>query len=230
MSGVQWRRIGGIAGLVFVALFVGNLFTPSTPDVDDPSSTLASEIAGDRTGHVMSVYLDGLGAVAFLIFLAALYSLLRRAEPELGPSLVALLGGVALSAVLFVSGGVYLALVEAADEGREPSAIRALLELDSIIFIPAGFALVALYAGIALSSIPTRSLPGWLGWSAAVFAAFFAVTMLGLFSDDEEGGALGIAFFLGLLAQFLWVVAASVVMIGRARTAAPQISKRAAPA
>jgi hypothetical protein len=56
-----------------------------------------------------------------------------------------------------------------------------------------------------------------------VFAAFFAVTMLGLFSDDEEGGALGIAFFLGLLAQFLWVVAASVVMIGRARTAAPQV-------
>jgi hypothetical protein len=217
VTGKIWQRIGGIAGLAFVLLFIGNLFTPSTPDVDDPSSTLAPEIAGDRTGHVLSVYLDGLGAVALLIFLAALYALLRRAEPEPGPSLVALLGGVALSAVLFVSGGVYLALVEAADEGREPAAIRALLELDSIIFIPAGFALVALYAGIALSSIPTRSLPAWLGWSAGVFAALFAVTQFGLFSDDEEGGVLGIVFFLALLAQFLWIVAASIVMLGRAR-------------
>jgi hypothetical protein len=230
MPAFQWQRIGGIAGLAFVALFVANLFTPSTPDVDDPSSTLAREIADDRGGHVLSVYLDGLGVVAFFIFLTALWGLLRRAEPEPGPSLLALLGGVALSAVLLVSGGIYLALVEASDEGREPAAIRALLELDSIVFIPAGFALVALYAGIALSALPTRSLPGWLGWSAAVFAGLFAVTLLGLFSDDEEGGALGIAFFLALLAQFLWVVAASVVMIGRAHAAAPGLSNRAVPA
>jgi hypothetical protein len=229
MSASQWQRIGGIAGLVFVALSLGNLFTPSTPDADDSSSTLAQAIADDRTGHIMSVYLDGLGMVAFLAFLASLWGLLRRAEPEAGPSLLALLGGLTLSGIVLVSSGVYLALVEAADEGREPAAIRALFELDSFIFIPAGFALVALYAGIALSAIPTRSLPAWLGWSAAAFAVLFAVTQVGVFSDDEEGGPLGIVFFMGLLAQFLWVIAASVVMIGRGRTS-PQVSRRAIPA
>jgi hypothetical protein len=72
-------------------------------------------------------------------------------------------------------------------------------------------------------------LPAWLGWSAAVFAVLFAVTMFGLFSDDEEGGPLGIVFFIGLLAQFLCVIAASVVMIGRGRTS-PHVSRRAIPA
>jgi hypothetical protein len=217
MTGSQWQRIGGIAGLVFVLLFLGNLFTPSTPDGDDASSTFAPAIADDRTGHVFSIYLDGLGMVFFLAFLASLYGLLRRAEPEAGPSLLALVGGLVLSGVVLVSSGVYFALVEAADEGREPAAVRALFELDSAIFIPAGFALDVLYAGIALSSLSTRSLPGWLGWTAAAFAAIFAVSMLGLFSDDDEGGVLGIVFFMALLAQFLWIVAASIVMLGRGR-------------
>jgi hypothetical protein len=229
MSGSQWQRLGGFAGIGFVVLFIANFFTPSTPDVDDASAGLGQEIADDRTGHVLSVYLDGLSLVAFLIFLAALWGVLRRAEPESGASLVALLGGLALSTIVLVSDGIYLALVEAADEGREPEAIRALLELDSIIFIPAGFALIALYGGVALSAIPTRSLPSWLGWSAAVFAVLFAVTLLGVFSRDDEGGVLGIAFFLGLLAQFLWVVAASIVMITRARKA-PRVADRAVPA
>ena len=230
MSGIAWQRLGGVAGILFVALFIANLFTPSTPDVDDPSAGLAREIAEDRSGHVLSVYLDGLSLVAFLVFIASLWALLRRAEPAPGPSLVALLGGLALSTIILVSDGVYLALVEAADEGREPAAIRALLELDSIIFIPAGFALIALYAGIALSAIPARSLPSWLGWSAAVFAVFFTVTLLGVFSDDEEGGPLGIAFFIGLLAQFLWVVAASVAMIRSAGKASPRVAQRAVSA
>jgi hypothetical protein len=230
MSGLAWQRVGGVAGILFVALFIANFFTPSTPDADDPSSGLAREIADDRLGHALSVYLDGLSIVVFLVFVAALWALLRRAEPEQGASLVALLGGLALASVLLVSDGVYLALVEAADEGREPAAIRALLELDSIIFIPAGFALAALYAGIALSAIPTRSLPGWLGWSAAAFGVFFIVTQLGILSDSEEGGVLGIAFFLGLLAQFLWVLAASIVMIRTAGAAPAHVGQRAVPA
>jgi hypothetical protein len=215
MTGTQWQRIGGIAGLVFVVLFLGNLFTPSTPDGDDASSTVAPAIADDRTGHILSIYLDGLGMVFFLAFLASLYGRLRRAEPEPGPSLLALLGGLALSGVVLVSSGVYYALVEASDEGREPAALRALFELDNFIFLPAGFALVALYAGIALSSLSTRSLPAWLAWAAAAFSAVFAVSMLGLFSDNDEGGVLGIVFFLALLAQFLWIVGASIVMLGR---------------
>jgi hypothetical protein len=217
MTGTRWQRIGGIAGLVFVVLFLGNLFTPSTPDGDDATSTFASTIADDRTGHILSIYLEGLGMVFFLAFLASLYGLLRRAEPEGGPSLLALLGGLVLSGIVLVSSGVYYALVEASDEGREPAALRALFELDNFIFLPAGFAFVALYAGIGLSSLSTRSLPAWLGWSAAAFAAVFAVSMLGLFSDNDDGGVLGIVFFMALLAQFLWVVAASIVMLGRGR-------------
>jgi hypothetical protein len=216
MSGSAWQRIGGVAGIAFVVLFIANFFTPSTPDADDPSAGLAREIADDRTGHMLSVYLDGAAIVAFLVFLTALWTLLRRAEGEPGASTLALIGGVILAATLLVADGVYLALVQAADEGREAAAIRALLELDNAIFVPSGFAIAALYGGIALSALPHRSLPPWLGWSAAAFAGLFLVSLLGVFSSDNEGGPLGIVFFVALMLQFLWVLAASILLIGRA--------------
>jgi hypothetical protein len=225
MTGSTWQRVGGLAGIAFVLLFFANFFTPSTPDVADPTSGLGAAIADESTGHALSIYLGGLAMVAFLIFLGALWTLLRRSEAEPGASIVVLIGGVALAAVDFVGNGVYLALVQASHEGREPDAIRALLELDSAVFVPAGFALAALYAGVALSALPTGSLPRWLGWSAAGFAAIFLVALLGVFSGDDEGGPLGIVFFLALLAQFLWVIAASVVMIGDARRSTQSVRR-----
>lgn len=229
MTGTTWQRLGGIAGIVFVALFVTDLFTPGTPDLSDPTAGLAAQIADERGGHMLSVYLSSLGVMAFLVFLGALWSVLRRAEGEAGASIVAVLGGVVLAAMILVGNGIYLALVEAADEAREPVAIRALLELDGALFIPAGFALGLLYAGIALSSISTGSLPRWLGWSAAGFAAVFVVALLGVFSRDDEGGPLGIVFFLALMLQFLWVLAASIVLMGATRTD-PQRARHAVAA
>jgi hypothetical protein len=215
--------------MAFAVLFLANFFTPTTPDLADPTSGLGQQIADERDGHALSSYLGGLGMVAFLVFLGALWSMLRRAEPEAGPSILVLLGGGALAAVDFVGNGVYLALVSASDEGREPVVVRALLELDEAIFIPAGFALAALYAGIALSSLPTGSLPRWLGWTAAGFAVIFLVSLLGILSADEDGGLLGLLFFLALLAQFLWLIAASIVMLGAGRPA-PRSARQTVPA
>jgi hypothetical protein len=60
----------------------------------------------------------------FIVFVGALWSRLRRAEAERGPSIVVALGGVRSAVIILVSSGVFLALIEAADEGREPAALR----------------------------------------------------------------------------------------------------------
>ena len=70
-----------------------------------------SEIATDRNGHIDDVYLGGMAALVFLTFVVALWTVLRAAEREAGPSVLALLGGFALTLTVLVANGVLLALV-----------------------------------------------------------------------------------------------------------------------
>jgi hypothetical protein len=123
------------------------------------------------------------------------------------------LGGLGSAIAILVSTGVLLALVEAAHEGRGPAAVRALFELDEIVFIVIAWTSAAFYTGAALSSLATSSLPRWLGWLAALLAAVFVLAFLSIFSEDDEGGVLGAISFLALLVNFIWILAASIVLL-----------------
>jgi Domain of unknown function (DUF4386) len=215
MNGVRWERIGAISGILFVLTIVATFFTASTPDVDDPASEIRETLVDDRTGLIAGVYLGGLGAFFFLAFLAALVALLRRAEGEAGPSVLALLGGVATTVMILATTGIVLALVGAADEETSDEAIQALLELDSALFIPTGFFFAAFHVGAGLSILRTGVLPRWLGWASLVIAIVFLVSLFGMFSLDDEGGPLGIVYFLDLLASLLWALATSILMLRR---------------
>lgn len=217
MSGKLWQQAGAVGGFLFVALLLVTFFTPGTPDTDTPTAQIGTEVADDSTGLLVNAYLGGLSQVAFLVFLAALWTALRRAEPEPGASILALLGGVATALGILIATGVTLALVFASEDNREPAAIRALFELDTTVFIGVGFVLAAFFAGVALSAIPTGALPRALGWAAAAIALLFLVGLLGIFSDDDEGGVLGILVFIGFLATLVWVLAVSVVLLRGAR-------------
>jgi hypothetical protein len=216
----DWERVGAVSGIIFVVVVIASFFTPETPDADDPTSEIVSSIADDRSAHLLSVYLGGLGSLLFLVFVGALWSRLRAAEADRGPSILVALGGVGTAVIILVANGVFMALIEAADESREPAAVRALFELDEVLFIGIGWTVAAFYAGAALSSLATGSLPRWLGWAAAALAVLFVFALLGIFSEDDEGGVLGIVFFIGILLNFLWILATSIVMVRTSRRAA----------
>jgi hypothetical protein len=209
----DWQRVGAVSGLLFFAFVVASFFTPETPDADDPTAEIVRSIADDRTEHLLTVYFQGIASLLFLVFVAALYARLRAVEADRGPSILVALGGVGSAVVILISSGVFMALIEAADEGREPAAVRALFELDEIVFIVIGWTSAAFYTGAALSSLTTGSLPRWLGWIAAALAAVFVIAFLGIFSEDDDGGVLGGIFFLGILVNFLWILAASIIML-----------------
>jgi hypothetical protein len=211
----QWQRIGAFGGVAFVVLFLISFFTPSTPDVDATTSEVVSEITNDRTGLVLSVYIGSLSAAAFLVFAGGLWSVLRRAGAE-GLGIVTLVAAGATSALVLAANATLLALVYAAEEAREPEAVRALFELDNVMFVPLFFPLIVFHGAAALGIVVTRALPTWLGWVSALVALAYVVGLLGVFDADHEGGALGILVFIGLLVSFLWVLVTSIFML-RAR-------------
>jgi hypothetical protein len=220
MSARSWERLGAVCGLVWFLVVVASFFVPDTPDADDPTTQIAEEVADDRTGLLFGVYFNGLASLLFLVFTAALWSRLRAREPERGPSVLVLLGGLGSALMILASSGVTLTLVEVADEGREPEAVRALLELDQLFFLGIGWTSAAFYAGAALSGRTTGALPRPLVSVAALLAAVFPITFLGIFSESDDGGVLGGIFFLALLVNFLWILATSVVMLRRSEARA----------
>jgi hypothetical protein len=215
----NWQRMGALSGIVFFVLVLSSFFTLETADEDESTAEIISSIADDRTGHLVGAYINGVASLLFLVFVGALWSMLRAAEGDRGPSVLVALGGVGSAVIILVATGVFMALVEAADAGREPAAVRALFELDQVLFLGIGWTSAAFYLGAALSSLATGSLPRWLGWTAAALVVVFVVGFFGIFSEAEEGGVLGWIYFLGLLLNFLWILAASIVLL-RARPVA----------
>jgi hypothetical protein len=215
----DWQRLGAVSGILFFLAVLASFFTPETPDADDPTAEIVSSIADDRSALIVGVYLEGIASFFFLVFVGALWSRLRAAEVDRGPSILVALGGVGTAAIILVESGLFLALIDSADEGREPAAVRALFELDEVLFIVIAWTSAAFYAGAALSSLSTGSLPRWLGWIAAALVVVFAVSYLGVFSEDDEGGPLGGVLFIGILVNFLWILATSIVML-RSRSGA----------
>jgi hypothetical protein len=222
MRETQWRRLGGVAGLLFVVLTLITVFIPfTTPAADVPTSEIVTVIVDDRTNLLTFGYLLGLGAAVFMVFTAALYSLLRRGEGRTGgPSVIVLAGGIGTSLILVVSQAVLAATIYAADRDAEPEAIRALFELSTPLYTSSALMLTLFLAGTAFSLIPSRVLPRWLGWTAAALAIAFFVSLLSIFSSAEGGGFLGVFFFLGELGLLVWILMVSIIML-RARDIPP---------
>jgi hypothetical protein len=212
------ERLAAVSGMLFFVLVVASFLVPEAPDFDETTATIVAELQEDRDEQVLGVYIGYLAAFFFAAFTAGLWTWLRRIEPARGASLLVLLGGIGSVILVLVANGVFLALVDAADEGREPAAVRALFELDQWILPAIGVTSAVFYAGAALSALATGALPRSLAWIAAALAIAFPIGLLWIFSGDDEGGALGFVFFIALLVNFLWILATSVFM-WRARTA-----------
>jgi hypothetical protein len=212
-----------------VAVLIASFFVPSTPDAGLADSALGPAIDADAEGLRAGVYLLGLAAAAFVVFAAGLAGRLRRGEGEhAGSSIVVVAGALVFSTLLLVAAGVTMALTVAASESRDPAAVRALFELDEVVFIPAGFGLAIMLLAAGAGIVGTRVLPAWLGWVALVLGAGFVVGLLGVMSSDDEGGPLGIVYFVDLMISILWVAAASVALLREPRRAGAPAGRRVA--
>ena len=210
-------RWAAVAGLVFTALVVASFFTPDMPSSDSPAEDIAAQLAGDRAAHQLSLLLGVLADVAFLVFLAGLWSRLRRWEGPAGMfAAMFLTAGAALVTLMLVSAGLYRALVQYASGGQpDPAVLPALTVLNDWVgaaIVPAG---VAMFLGAAMAILTTRALPRWLGWLAAATAVLLLISLAGVFQTSPEGGVVGIAGFGGFLLFLVWVLATSVVLLLR---------------
>jgi hypothetical protein len=216
-------RLGAATGLAYVVLIVvGNSVV--TPGGEGPAFTEpASEVGAYLVAHppttatYVGAFIELLGLLCFVAFVAKLFCVLRRAEGGDGFLSVTALGAGLLSAAVKIgSGPAALEAFNRAREGIDPQLAAALLDMNGFAFMLT-FALDALMlAAAAPVVLHTRVLPRWLGVGAAVTAVLLLATVAGAGSVPP----------VGMLLLLLWVAAVSVALVRRA--AAPEPARATA--
>jgi hypothetical protein len=201
--GRSWDRLGAAGGLLGVALSLGGFamigaagfaLSPPASTLDVAEALQQGSIGLARVG----IFIDVLGSLFFILFIARLWATLRQAEGHPAWFSVTVFAAGLLMVVAGLGDKIaYQAIVVAAEAGAEAQEAAPLFHLVSGSFLLfqafAGFFLVA--TGIA--TLRTAAFPRWLGWAGIV------IGLLALGTIPVPPAAVGMFPFLVLaLAAF----------------------------
>lgn len=196
-SGPGRRTLVGVA-IAFLLLYAGMMSTGADFEHDAKLSDVTAHFGDiDQTVSQVTSYV-GMVLVGLVLFLgASLRNAVRRAGATWLADVV-LLGFGALAATFASWGVIDAALWRAVDQG-DGSAIRALVVLGDVAFLPLMASMIAIYVGTGLAGLTTGSLPKWLAITSVVVGAIAPLGPLG---------------FVGAMLLPLWaVVVAAMVRI-----------------
>jgi hypothetical protein len=198
------QRYLPLAGILFVVVFViANAITGSMPDQDSSSQKIFSYWSDHQGAQTAAAFLGALAIVLFVFFAAVLRSTLRSSESvEVPYSAIAFGGAIITAAGGAVDSMLRLATASAADNGAV-ATVYTLNQLNAFDWLPVVAGLSVMFIGVGLGGLRTLALPRWLSWIAVVVGVAFLTPA-------------GIVAFFGFP---LWILAASIVLYGRGRSA-----------
>jgi hypothetical protein len=196
-----WERWAGIAGIAYVALYVGAFALGIEVGASDREILEYYADSGNRTKELIAFFVIAAAALAFLLFASALRNLIAPVGGTLAT--IAWAGAVTYTALTLAGNAVSRATAFAAMDTDvfelEPNTRRLFEDAGLLLLASGALAAILLVVAASLAAVRQRILPRWLGWSGFVAAALFPL-------------AVG---FIGFLVLFVWVLATSVALIAR---------------
>ena len=206
MNDVKWERYGPAAGLVFVVLVVISAFIAGIPPRPTDTPRKIHEFYRDHERALKAgVFLSGVGAVAFLWFIASLWSTLRQSRL----AMVAAGGGVATIGFALVSAAITSTTALRIGD-ITPKQAKFFYALQVNVITMASFSIAALVAATSLAALRAKVFPVWLGWASAGLALAWLVAGLGVASERSAVFTYGFVVFLVWL---VWVLAISYFLL-----------------
>jgi hypothetical protein len=217
----QWRRLGGIFGILFLILFFVSILglQGESPAYDDPIEEIRAYFADDRDIYLTGDFLIGIAFVfLFLPFAACVRPILAEAEGEPGICARLFYTGAVVTVVIGFAASIAwgtLAFAAAGDSEVDDGVIRAFMYMDAHAFSGLGFAfgLTALFGSLAI--VRTGVFAKWSGYLGILAAALSVIGAAWIIDGDDEG----ILALLGLLGNILftiWILALSIMLLRQA--------------
>jgi hypothetical protein len=216
MDKARWDRLAAAGGIVGVALFVvAAIVYGSPPTVGDDSQTVASFFADHRDRVLSAIFLQGLGVLAVLWFLAALVNTMREAgEARLA---AAAFGSFLLAFAFGGIGAVTRATLaySVADEGGD--LVRPLYHLAAVLDVFANLLGAGLLVAVGAAALRTGLFARWWAW-ISVLAGVVSVIGSTAWARDGFWSPTGGVTFVCFVVFLGWILVTSILLTRRAAT------------
>lgn len=215
MSNATWDRLAAAGGMIsFVFLLIASFVYGDPPDVDAEATAIASFFSDNREQVLWAVFLQGLGILAMIWFIAALVTAIRDAGQSRLATAAALCFAVALalgSMAALMRGSLAFAI---ADDG-DPGIVAAFFQAAALTDTSQNMISAGIYAAVAASVIRTNLIPTWWGWVSALAALFAVVSSTawnrdGFWSPDGAG-------YANFVVYAVWIAVTSLLLTLRMR-------------
>ena len=162
------ERYTGVAGILFVILYVIPALTWGGIRPDQPATSVASELINHRGAAVVSAYLLLAGSVALLVFAAGMSRAAAGGASTRNLSAIAFGAGLLSAALLAVANALLGALGGYIITGSAAETIRALNGLWDGLSTVSGLFLGVFAIAVSLLAFDTRMLARWMRWLGVV--------------------------------------------------------------
>jgi magnesium-transporting ATPase (P-type) len=198
-----WERWAGLAGVTFVVLYVVGFAVGGEPPDTDAELIARYGDSGERAKEFTAFFLIAAAALAFVLFVSGLRSLLARTEgPQRTLGTLTYAGGVICAALVLVGNAVSRATAAAADDELftlDPDTQRIFESGGFLLFVSAAFAAILMVVAVSIGALRYRFLPQWLGWAGIVVAVLLPSAFA----------------FVGFLILLAWVLVVGVTLAAR---------------
>jgi hypothetical protein len=161
------------------------------------------------TGQVASGVLVSLGALFFLVFASTVVTALRHDGVDWRfAELLCFAGGLVFVVGLTIAAGISVFIGEAVDD-LDPSALQAPHIASLTVVYPWTIGAGAFLLGAGAAILRTRTLPSWLGWSAALLG------LSGMVPNHVLGGILDHIGVIPVGGLGLWGLVVSGLLVRR---------------
>jgi hypothetical protein len=198
-----WEPWAGIAGVAYVALYVGAFALGIEVGNTDAEIREHYADSGARTKEAVAFFFIAAAVLCFLVFAAGVRTLIARRDPP--PSALgtlALVGAVGYAALVLVANAISRAAAFASMENEFQLDLETRDYFETagfLLFVSGTYAAILLVASVAIAALPRNAFPRWLGWVSAVTAPLLILAIA----------------FIGFLVLFVWVLVVSAVLIKR---------------
>jgi hypothetical protein len=211
----RWDSLSGAGGLIilFVALFLPG----PPPKTEDTAAALVANLLSHRAALVDGVLLAAVGLMALLYFFGSLGAGLNRSDQSGSPlPLAAAIGGVVGVTLMFVGMLLFAGVAFRAASMGDEALVRSVVDTGNMLIETSkyGFAvlILATCASAARSSFLSRRMVVTGVAAGGVLVVSTVPPFLASHGVGQFGGGIDV---IGGIPGFIWIVALSVVMVGR---------------
>jgi hypothetical protein len=196
-------------------LFIaGWLIYGNGPTVADDPRLILRFFTDNHDRVIWSMFVQGLGSLAMIWFMAALVIAMLDAREHLLATAAGLSFAVALalgSAATIMRSG--LAFISIGD--ITPDTVAVIFHLGSVIDTGQNMLSAGFFLTVAAAALRTRFIPAWWGW-VSIAAGLWAVVSTTALHHDGFWSPHG-AGFLNLVFYIAWVGGTSILLLKRKR-------------